>query len=152
MPVAPGDWLAPLLADAPAGLRRFHPDDLHMTVAFLGGCGRERAEAAFATASGHTLSAFAVTLDRLAPMGNPRRPSALSVLVARGHDEAATVMSLLRPAMWEAAGAKPDTRPAKPHITVARPPRKAGAKERPAAVEWATSKPPIGEVLTIDRL
>jgi len=152
MPVPAGDWFAPVVSDAPSSLRLFHPDDLHMTVAFLGGCGAERAAAAFATARPHQSSSFAITLDRLAPMGNPRRPSALSVLLADGHDAAVAVIDALRSAMWEAAGAEPDTRPAKPHITVARPPRKASASERRAAVDWATSKPAIGETLTIDRL
>lgn len=152
MPVAAGDWFDPLLADAPASLRRFHPDDLHMTVAFLGACGSGRAKAAFATAEGHDASAFRIELDRLVPMGDPRRPSALSALVAEGHDEAVAIMDTLRPTMWRAAEAKPDGRPAKPHITVARPPRRAGASERRAAIEWAASKPPIGVTLTIDRL
>ena len=152
MPVTGGDWLDALLSDAPSSLRRFHPDDLHLTVAFLGGCGAERAKVAFATATDHPLAAFRVELDRLAPMGNPRRPSALSLLVSGGHDEAVAIIESLRPVMWRAAEAERDTRPALPHVTVARPPRRATATERRVAVEWAERKPRLGEILTIDRL
>lgn len=123
-----------------------------MTIAFLGRCGPERGRAALATAEGHALRSFRVRLDRLAPMGNPRRPSALSLLVTDGHDQAVALMNALRPAMWEAADAEPDTRPAKPHVTVARPPRHASPDERRAAIEWAASQPPVGEMLTIDRI
>lgn len=156
MPVDAGTWFAPLVAGAPPGLRIFHPDDLHMTVAFLGGCGEERARAAFAWAVNGAIDIpggpFDVTLGALAPMGNPRRPSALSVLLQSGLDEAVTIIAALRPAMWAATSARPDHRAPKPHITVARPPRRATGAQRRAAVAWAESIAPLGDGVTIDRL
>ena len=36
------------LPEVPASIRRFHPEDVHMTLAFLGGCGEQAAERALA--------------------------------------------------------------------------------------------------------
>jgi 2'-5' RNA ligase len=152
MPVDAGEWFAPLVADVPPNLRVFHPDDLHMTVAFLGGCGEEAARSAFVLAEGHPAPPFTVTLGGLAAMGNPRRPSALSLLLEEGRDQAVAIIAALRDDMCKLAGARPDDRPPKPHITVARPPRRANGSERRAAVAWAESVAPLGAKVTVDRL
>jgi RNA 2',3'-cyclic 3'-phosphodiesterase len=152
IPVAADGWLDGLIADAPDELRVFHADDLHMTVAFLGPCGEEAALAAFDTAEPWSSPAVAITLAALSPMGNPRRPSALSVLLERGGAEVSGIVTQLRPAMWRAAGATPDERPAKPHVTVARPRRRADDDERGRALAWAAGKPPLEVDLSVSRL
>src|SRR5688572_3648888 len=92
LPVAAGRWFAPLVADAPAHVRVFHPDDLHLTVAFLGRAGPDRARAAWAVAEGVRAQPFVARLGALKAMGNPRRPSAFSVLLGAGHDEAVAIV------------------------------------------------------------
>ena len=154
-------WFEALVADAPRHVRVFHPEDVHMTVAFLGGCGEESANRAWAIAVEPALSqqqecpirgTFQITLDALTPMGNPRRPSALSATLSAGVEEAVAIMRALRDPMIVAAGAQPAARMPLPHITVARPGRRCGALERKAAIAWAKEKPPIGATLTIDTL
>ena len=46
-PVAAEPWLERALAGAPPGVRRLHPDDVHLTLAFLGAVTEERARAAW---------------------------------------------------------------------------------------------------------
>ncbi len=152
LPVVAERWFARLVADAPDGVRVFHPADLHATVAFLGGCGRERAFQAWAEADRLEGSSFAVTLGGLKALGNPRGPSALSVVVDQGRQAAAALIGSLRAPMIEAASARPDHRSPLPHITVARVGRKATARQRRAALSWVESKAPVGAELTIDRL
>jgi 2'-5' RNA ligase len=152
LPVAAGPWLAPLVADAPRALRVFHREDLHLTVAFLGACGEERALAAWRTLDGFDHDAVEVSLGGLVPMGNPRRYSALSVLLVSGGAQTAALIGAVREPMWAAAAARPDDRPPQPHLTVARPTRAASAAERRAALAWATGKPPVGAHVLIDRI
>ena len=144
-------WLARLQAEAPPDLRRFHAEDLHATVAFLGPCGEEAARAAFATAT-EEVTPIPVRLGRLVPMGPPRRPSALSLELEDGREEVAALITRWRPAMWRAASAREDDRPAKPHITVLRPPRRASPAERQRALDWAARQPPVNVAVTLDRL
>ena len=146
-------WFAPLVADAPDHLRVFHPDDVHLTVAFLGGCGEDAAMAAWARADlSDGMPAFDATLDTMRPMGYPRRPSALSLTLSDGHDEAVAIMRGLRDPMVAAAGRPPETREPLPHITVARPARNCSPAERKAAVVWAKDKPSLQAAVRIETL
>jgi 2'-5' RNA ligase len=152
LPVAPGEWFAPLISDAPESVRVFHPLDVHITVAFLGRVGEERALAAWETVNVESCPTIEVVLDKLEAFGNPRRPSALSVTLAQGKDEVIALIERLRGPMIAAAGARPDTRPPRPHITVARPARAANTAARKRAVAWAQGKPAVTAHVVIDRL
>jgi len=152
LPVPPGRWFERLVASAPADLRRFHPGDLHATVAFLGRCGEARARAAWATLADHPRGPFVVTLDRLEPFGSRARPSAWSVTFAAGRDELAASIGAWRGPMWEAAGGRPDDRPPLPHVTVLRPRRDASAEARRRALAFAEALPPLGVELRLERL
>jgi len=152
LPVPTAGWFGRLVRGAPPSVRVFHPDDVHLTVAFFGRVGEQRARLGWERMAGYEGKAIPVSLGRLAPMGNPRRPSALSVILEGGFDEVARLIATLRGPALEAAGAKPDTRPPKPHITVARPQRKASGSERRQAVAWAESKPAVAAAVTLDRL
>jgi len=150
--VPPGRWFAPLVRNVPERVRVFHPDDLHITVAFLGACGPERARCAWDTVRLQDASALPVVLGDVVPMGNPRRPSALSVAVAEGGEPVADLIGRLRGPAFEAAEARPERRAPLPHITVARPARKAQPTERAAAIAWARSREPIGASVTLQSL
>ncbi len=152
LPVGADRWLSRLVADAPRFLRLFHPADLHATVAFLGPCGAERARQAWSQIEGAELASFDVTLGGLKALGNPRRPSALSVVVQEGFERAAELIGALRAPMIEAAGARPDPRAPLPHITVARIGRKATGRQRHDALAWVEGKAPVGAAVTMDRI
>ncbi len=152
LPIPTEGWFSLLVRDAPASVRVFHPDDVHLTVAFLGRCGEERARLGWARTEGYQEPAIAVMLGKLAAMGNPRRPSALSVILEQGFDEVAGLITTLRGTVIEAAGAKPDSRPPRPHITVGRPARKASGRQRRQAIGWALDKAAVAASLTIQRL
>jgi 2'-5' RNA ligase len=135
LPVSPGPWWA-RLPPVPAGFRRFHPDDLHLTVAFLGPVGEDRARAAF-DALAWPLAAVDVTFGEVVAMGDPRRYSALSALLARGRDEVERAMGTARGPVADAAGIARERRAPKAHVTLARPRRDAAAAQRAQGLAWA---------------
>ena len=136
LPVAPGSWLARVGA-APAGVRVFHPDDLHLTIAFLGVVDEVRAHAAFEQARALPLEPTEATLGEVVPLGNPRKPSALSARVVVGEAEIARAMTAVRDAICDAAHAPREQRPALPHLTLARIARSATREQRAEALGWA---------------
>jgi 2'-5' RNA ligase len=155
------NWFIGLAASAPLGLslgpppprlRVFHPDDLHLTLAFLGACGAERARAAWGLLADEPLTAVPATLAPLAPLGPPARWSALSADVDEGRGRLVALMERWRDPLLAAAGARPDRRAPRPHLTVARPQRRATEAERVAALAWGRAQPVAGTPVLFDRL
>lgn len=136
----PGDFVK-ALPPLPAGFRLFHPADVHLTLSFLGGCGQEAALRAFAVLNQRLraapLSSMPVSLGKVVPMGRPPIYSALSALLERGQDEVTSALAAHRDALAEAAAVRSDTRPPKPHVTLARPARRATPEHRRAGLTWA---------------
>jgi 2'-5' RNA ligase len=123
--------IAEAVGTAPAGVRAFHPSDLHATLAFLGGVGEERARAGW-SALVTTLAPRVITLGGVVPLG----ASALSATI---DDVALTSAMAARARVWEAAGARADDRPPLTHVTVARIGRRASNEERTDAIAWAAA-------------
>jgi 2'-5' RNA ligase len=103
---------------APPAVRRVAPDNLHVTLAFLGS--RDADEAA---AAGRLLGDHARPLAALHTAGAlwlpPRRPGVLSVAL-RADDGLSALQSELAAALERAIGFEPEARPFKPHVTVGR--------------------------------
>jgi len=137
--VPPAAGVAEGVTDLPAGVRRFAAEDLHLTVAFLGSVGEEAARRAWAACGLASSPPIAATLAEVVPMGSPRRFSALAAELAEGHREACDLIDALRAPMLAAAGSRPDTRPPRPHVTVARLRRRASPAERRDALAWAAA-------------
>lgn len=130
------------LPPLPGGLRLYHPDDVHLTLAFLGGCGEDGAERALAALDARLALdpplATEVTLGAVVPMGGSRRHySALSALLDAGREAMTATLTAYRDALTEAATGRREARPAKPHVTIARPKRRATEAERAAGLAWA---------------
>ena len=140
----------------PSALRAFHPDDVHLTLCFLGGCGEERALAALAALdaalAAEPLAPIDVTLGEVVPMGSPRRYTALSALLEHGRPEAAAAVARLRDTLADAAAVARDTREPKPHITLARPRGRATGADRAAGVAWAKGLDLSGISARLDRI
>ncbi len=117
--VEAGPWFLGL-PDAPPGVRAMGPGDLHITVAFLGPVDEDRARAAFKT---HPVPRVppAVTLSRLVALG----ANAMSLLLdpeGPAHPVAQAIAAV-RDDLCDAASARREARPPRPHVTIARGPR-----------------------------
>lgn len=138
LPVPAADWFeARVAAHPPPYVRVFHPEDLHLTVSFLGRVGAEAALRAWELRGLWTQGAVAVTLGEVIGMGPPAHFSALSALLAGGREAVEDGMRACRDSMLRAAGAPPEHRAIKAHLTVARPRRSATQAQRSAALAWA---------------
>lgn len=148
--VEPGPWFSSLPLP-PDQTRLLHPEDLHVTLAYLDRCGEERALAAW-SAFRWPLGSRTVTLGEVTPLGNPRHPSALSALVAAGRAELEAAMGESRDLPIEVAGAPQETRPPKAHVTIARISRSASSADRERALAWSASLDLGAPTLLLDRL
>lgn len=140
----------------PGALRLFHPQDVHLTLSFLGACGEERALGALAALdaalAAEPLAPIEVTLGEVVPMGSRRRYSALSALLARGRPEAVAALARLRDRLADAAAVARDTREPKPHVTLARPRGRASDADRAAGLAWAAGVELSGVSARLDRI
>jgi len=145
-----------VLPKLPSGFRRFHPDDVHLTLAFLGGCGEQAATRALAALDGLLpilrQPPIPISLGPVTPMGSARAYTALSALLDRGAPETTACLALARDTLTEAALGRRERRPPKPHVTLARPRRKANAKERAAGLSWAQRLDLSDVHATLDRV
>jgi 2'-5' RNA ligase len=126
------------LPPAPPRVRVFGASDLHVTLGFLGSV--QESEAARAWALIGSFSSFRSvrgTFDRVKPLGNPRRPTALSAMVDDGKEALSEMIAEARAPLLEAADAPPDDRAPLPHMTIARIQRRAMRVERREAMRWA---------------
>lgn len=153
-PISGAGWLERAQRGAPSGLATFAAEDLHATVAFLGPVTEASAHAAWTMAkhAARDVVPLTGTLDRLAPMGPPGAWSALSALFGEGHAALAQVIGTLRDPISDAAGARREVREPKPHVTIARPTRRASGAERKAALEWAAEVELGAPRVVVDRL
>lgn len=134
LPAAP--WLA-ALEPVPRGARCFHPEDVHVTFVFLGPVEEAQALAAWQLACTFELRASAFLPGPIRGFGNPRRPSAWSVEPQDGAPILSAFIGAHRDAVLAVGGGPPDTRPPRPHATLARPRRSATAEEHRALRAWA---------------
>lgn len=144
------------LPTLPKHFRRFHENDVHMTLAFLGGCGEEAALRALSALDERLASApihaMDISLGEVVAMGSPRRYTALSALLDRGREEAEACVTTYRDLLTETASGRRDERPAKPHVTIARPRRRAADADRKAGLEWAATVDLHAVTATLDRV
>lgn len=137
-----GSWLE-ALPPLPANFRRFHRDDVHLTLAFLGTCGEEAALRGLAhldeLLEEQRPSPVHVSLGEVVPMGPKKQYSALSALLVKGRAETETLMrDLGHPVLFSAVSRK-ERRPPKAHVTIARPRRAVTEQGRAEGLAWAQS-------------
>lgn len=152
LPVRPAELPAGLIESLPAGLRRFHPDDLHLTVAFLGAVSGARARAAWDAAADIAEGPFTVDVGAPAALGKPRRPSAFGLDLGAGGEAVTRLIETWRDRLLAAADLEPDARAARPHITLGRPPRRGGDVIRKRGRRWVERYEPPPATLHLDRI
>ncbi len=152
LPVPAETWLHTVLHDLPEACRAFAPEDVHMTVAFLGALPPQRVAAMVAALDQIQANAFTIHLGEVLALPNPKRPSALSFAVTTGQAQAAAMIANHRDHLLAAAGAAPDRRPPLPHITVARPSRGSGPQGLHEALAWAKRCPAPPQAIAIERI
>ncbi len=139
----------------PPLLRRFHPEDVHLTLSFLGACGDAAAARALQALDAELSSAprasVAVSLAEVVPMG-AKPYSALSALLAHGRDETVSLIAGLRDTLSEAALGRREKRAPKPHVTIARPSRRASASALEAGLAWGNALDLRHVSATLDRI
>ncbi len=143
------DWLAALDADAPPGLRFSHPDDLHVTLAFLGEFEPRNEKKIASLLRGLPFAEIEATPSQLVALPQARRFSALAFTFDKGRLELEKQIARWRDRVCREAGARLETRPPLPHLTVARPERRITSDGRDDALAWAESLPAPTAVLTL---
>jgi RNA 2',3'-cyclic 3'-phosphodiesterase len=131
------------LPPPPPSFRLFHPEDVHLTLSFLGGCGEDAAQRALRALDESLppalLAPLDVSLGEVVPMGPQREYSALSALLQRGREQTEACIAQLRDVLSEAALGRRDKRTPKAHITVARPGSRVTEAGRAQGLAWASS-------------
>lgn len=140
----------------PAFFRLFHPEDVHLTLSFLGGCGEAAAERALAALDGALArqppASIDVSLGSVVPMGPARAYSALSALLERGQEPTSQLVTSLRDVVSEAALGRREARAPKPHVTIARPRSNATEAARESGLAWAAQLGALGVATTLQRI
>lgn len=152
LPVSADELPRDILASLPAGIRRFHEDDLHVTVAFLGPVDPEDADKAFSVTDWSRLPPLTAVTGARAAFGNPRRPSAHGLeLDSEADDAVARFIETWRNVLLEAAGRPFENRSIRPHVTLGRPPRRPAETIRERAGRWLDERQPAVP-LRLDRI
>lgn len=141
------------LAGAPIELRRFHPEDLHATVAFLGRMDHRLAPTLVEAVEDVGFAPLGLRLDRLVALPSQRRPSAISFeLAGAGQPRLVELIAAERVRLVQLAGGRQDERPPYPHVTVARPPRRTPADLRRRILAWVDGVEPPAANVTVSEL
>jgi len=128
------------LPPAPPRVRVFGASDLHVTLGFLGSVQEMAAREAWKLIERFpSFRSVTGSFERVKPLGNPRKPSALSAMVDAGGEALSEMIGEARGPLLAAAEAPPDERPPLPHMTIARIQRRAKGGERREALRWAES-------------
>ena len=137
IPVPSSGWFEQLVPSPPAGLRLFHPDDIHATVVFLGAVDESRARVGW-NALRWSLAPCSATLGPVIPMGPPGHYSALSIRLLTLDSAVEHAIELCRDAICSVVGLPLERRPPIAHATIARPSNRTSAEERAAGLRWAS--------------
>jgi 2'-5' RNA ligase len=142
--------LETLAATAPPEVRLFHPEDTHLTIAFMGAMPKEHAAKVLQIMQQIDFEPFKISLSNLIPLPSAKHTSAFSYQLDQGHSQVAAIIDQWRNALLMAGGAPPDYRPPLPHLTIGRPQRKWGKKGVEQGIRWAANLAPVAFETFID--
>lgn len=145
------EWSDPL-DHLPPGLHPFAAEDRHLTIAFLGACGEERAQQAWDALASLRCGPIQARPASWRAMGPRRRPSAYALTLSEGEPEVADLMRRWGRRACRCAGLSPDDREPLPHITVARAPRRLAEVLRAPMRQWMECTPIPGDSFPLERI
>ncbi len=153
LPFPPASLPGEELTRLPAGTRAFDPEDLHVTVAFLGAAGEQRALRAWRRLEINDALPLPTTIGPRAVFGAPRRPSALGLDLdtASGDGALTRFIAAWRDALRATAGLAPEQRQVRPHVTLGRPPRRCDADWEHALAAWI-DQPTLHTPVRLERI
>ncbi|MDH4199323.1 MAG: hypothetical protein OEV66_02995 [Spirochaetia bacterium] len=134
--IPPEKWFQELVQQLPADLKAFHPEDLHLTIAFLGGLNLHLKSAIFDLLQKFYLDPLTITSSKFLFLPSEKKYSAICLDFRQGfesvglHDLFMETMHAIRNEILIVAQAEQDMRNFLPHITVARPGRNISSKDR----------------------
>jgi 2'-5' RNA ligase len=144
------------LQDAlPPELRRIHPEDMHLTVAYFGRIDPALHPVVLEALAAIRFDSTPVVLGTLLSLPSREYPSAITLTLEKsaGHDQVVSLMTEHRPALLELTGRPPEDREPLPHITFARPRgRQMSTDKRAAILAWVDAQPALSCPLQLDGL
>ncbi|MDP7038397.1 MAG: RNA 2',3'-cyclic phosphodiesterase [Myxococcota bacterium] len=138
LPVPTKHWYPKNIPEPPENVRLIRAENIHLTIAFLGDVGESAALRAWQENHRFTLPPIDIHLRSIEGFGNPKRP-ALAATLAKGQDIVERAITACRDDILTAAGCPAEKRPARAHITLARPRRKSTPQELQNTLYWASS-------------
>ncbi len=138
----------------PPELRRIHPADMHLTVAYFGRIDPALHEPLLDALGTCSFGGVEVVFDTLLPLPAREHPTALTLTLADGPSREAVVvlMTEQRPRLADVAGVPPEVRGLLPHVTFARPRgRRMDDAKRAAILAWSDAQPALGARVTLGR-
>jgi len=136
LPVPTEAWYPESIPEPPPNVRLIRAENLHLTVAFLGGVDEIAAQNAWQKNQGFKTGPLEIQLQSIESFGNPKRP-ALAATLGKGKEAIENAITACRDDILAAAECPAENRPARAHITLARPRRKSSPEELREAMAWA---------------
>jgi 2'-5' RNA ligase len=138
----PQHWISKLQSEAPAALRWFHPLDCHVTLVFFGRIALELADEISERLVQSVPQQFIAKLGPLHLLPSPRRFSAISFAIDADDGALARAIAEQRDEWRSLAALPPEHREPLPHLTVARPERRAHPSAFRRIQHWAEKVEP----------
>ena len=138
------EWIADLRHGAPHGIRWFHPEDCHVTLAFFGRLPADKIHRVVEVLEASASQSIAATIGQPLLLPSARRFSSLSFLIESG--PLRNAMAEQRDEWMGLAGLPPERRDPLPHLTFARPDRRASGAEIRAVRTWMEQLQPPNEL------
>ncbi|MES0490019.1 MAG: hypothetical protein ABUK01_08515 [Leptospirales bacterium] len=122
--VSPDSWYEEVYKTVEEPMYKYHPEDLHSTVAFFGSLDEEGVERVKRVMDTFDEKSLLVTLGKLLFLPTLQKYSAVSYSVDEGNAVLQNYIQKYRDQFFIAAKQDVDSRPPLPHVTIVRPPKK----------------------------